>query len=374
MDPSVQMAQHFASLTDPRVERTREHELLDIVTIAICAVICSAETWVDLEEYGKSKETWLRTFLRLPHGIPSHDTFQRVLSRLDPQEFQHCFLNWISALGRATAGEVIALDGKTLRRAYEWAGGKAALKMVSAWATENHLVLGQVAVEEGSNEITAIPKLLKLIEIEGAIVTLDAMGTQKEIAATIREEGADYVLALKANQRRLHRAVVECFVSEAEWVEEQEVWEAEHGRIERRSYRSLPVPPELDRDGEWKDLCSIGEVIRERYRPGSGTPVSREVRYYLSSLESDVSRLAHAVRSHWGIENNLHWVLDVAFREDESRIHQGYGAENFALLRRIALSLLKKEKTSKRGIASKRRKAGWDNDYLLQVLLTPLEK
>lgn len=368
----LSIAEHFADLTDPRIERTRRHELLDIVTIALCAVISGAETWVDLEEYGRAKQAWLQRFLDLPHGIPSHDTFQRVISRLDPEQFQTCLLRWVAALHEATEGRVIALDGKTLRRSFDQAHGRGPLHLVSAWAAENHLVLGQLAVDQKSNEITAIPRLLEIIDVAGGIVTIDAMGCQTAIARTIRDQGADYVLALKANQPRLHEQV-QAYFAEYERHQAQgaefryhETADRGHGRVERRRYLTAAAPQDLDPAGEWTDLRSIGIAVCERTVDGQTTT---EARCYLSSLRPQVRRFAAAVRSHWSIENSLHWVLDVAFDEDHCRIRKDHGPENFALLRRLAASLLKHEHTSRRGIAVKRRKAAWDDSYLLKVLL-----
>jgi predicted transposase YbfD/YdcC len=370
-DQELSLAHHFADLTDPRIDRSRLHELLDIVAIAICAVVAGADCWDDIEDFGQAKHDWLKTFLDLPNGIPSHDTFRRLFERLDPDEFQRGFLGWIEALHEATEQQVIAIDGKTLRRSFDRAKGRSALHMVHAWATTNHLLLGQVAVDEKSNEITAIPKLLRMLEVSGAIVTIDAMGCQKEIARTIRDREADYVLALKANHERLFEQVV------AFWdgacarrrkgpdIRYHREWSEGHGRTEARRCWATSDLTWLEGREQWKDLKSVVMVEAERF---IGDTLSVETRYYLSSLENDARLLNGAARSHWGVENSLHWVLDVTFGEDRSRIRKENAPENFGLLRRLALCLLKKETTSKRSIKGRRLKASWDERYLRRVL------
>ena len=359
---SASIGDHFAALPDPRIERGKLHSLHDMVVIAICGVICGADNWVAIEEFGNAKLKWFGKFLSLANGIPSHDTFGRTFAALNPEAFSTCFVSWIQAVAEKTHGEVVAIDGKTLRRSFDRASSRSAIHMVSAWATKSHLVLGQVKTEEKSNEITAIPKLLTMLDVQGCIVTIDAMGCQKEIAAQIVEQGADYVLALKGNHEKLHQEVVDLFTAREQTAskgrERSENIEVGHGRIEKRRYLLLGKADRLRESRSWQGLRSVGMAESMRMVGGKA---SIERRYYISSLPgTQLKKFAHAVRAHWGIENGLHWVLDVQFREDQCRVRKDHGPENLATLRHIAVNLLKQEKSSKVGIANKRLKAGWD--------------
>lgn len=379
MTPSLtkqySIAAHFGGIRDPRYQHSPPHRLLDIITIALGAVICGANDWEAVAEFGRAKEEWLREFLPLANGIPSADTFGRIFSQIDPVEFEQSFINWVEAISELTAGEVVAIDGKTLRRSHDHRHDQKAIHMVSAWASQNRLVLGQVKVDDKSNEITAIPALLRLLALQGCIVTIDAMGHQTEIAAQIIKQGADYALALKENQGHLYHEVVRLFTDALAdptgqaipYATDQTVNKG-HGRIETRQCWTISQPDfikYLDPQGRWAGLKTV--VMLESHRH-QGDEHTREVRYYTSSLAGDPKLLNRVIRTHWTIENQLHWELDVAFREDDSRVRQGYAAENLAVLRHIALNLLKQERTLKLGLQNKRLRAGWDNHYLLKVL------
>lgn len=356
---------YFTNLTDPRVERTKDHFLEDIIFIAIASVICGAETWNDMENYGNSKESWLRGFLKLPNGIPSHDTFNRVFSSLDPQELEGCFLEWIKSVAQITKGEIVSIDGKSICGSRE-KGSKSIVHMVSAWANVNHMVLGQVKVDEKSNEITAIPKLLEVLALKGCIVTIDAMGCQKEIAEKIVSNGADYILAVKGNQGSLEEGVKDTIKFEKP-VDTYEEVDSGHGRVETRKCYLYKTFSHIENPSKWKELKAIVKIEAERFIKSTGE-VQKETRLYITSSLDDAKAIASAIRAHWGIENSLHWVLDVSFGEDASRKREGYSAQNFSLLNRIALNLVKNEQSKKRSVKGKRLDAGWDNNYLLKIL------
>ena len=369
-DLSASIEVHFASLTDPR-RRKVVYPLINILTIALCAVIAGADDFVTIAEWGRQKRTWLARILDLTNGIPSHDRFNAIFRAIKPAEFERCLLSWVTSLHDVTAGQVVAIDGKTLRRSYDKADAKSAIHMVSAWATANHISLGQVVVDAKSNEITAIPKLLDVLEVSGCLVTIDAMGCQTKIAEKIVEEGADYVLAVKGNQPLLFEGIMDFFVDHMDddfarvKVSQYESNEKGHGRKEHRSYYVCDVPEDLADRARWKGLKQIGVAISETIR--GGKPCD-EVRYYILSKEMSARQFGATVRGHWGIENSLHWQLDITFGEDQSRIRKDHADANFSIVRRMALSLLKNEKSKKLGVKSKRLTAAWNDDYLEQVL------
>ncbi|HSN75781.1 MAG TPA: ISAs1 family transposase [Anaerolineae bacterium] len=374
--PVVSITAHFAELKHPRLDRTKAHALADILVIAICAIICGANDWEAVAEFGRSKQAWFQTLLELPNGIPSHDTFWRVFRALDPAQFQNCFLNWMRAVSPLLGGQVVAIDGKQLRRSHDKGLGQAAIYMVSAWATANRLVLGQRKVAEKSNEITAIPLLLQALDLRGCLVTIDAIGCQTAMAAAIIAQHADYLLALKANQGQLYDDVVLLFADlvasgyRAYAYDHASMCNKGHGRLERRAAWTSSEPKVLAGLRHAADFASLTTVMMVRLERRLGTDVSVEWRYYIASRNTSAAQLLRHKRSHWRIENSLHWVLDIAFREDESRLRKGHGAQNFAILRHIALNLLKQETTCKLGTFNKRLKAAWDTDYLLTVLAT----
>lgn len=367
------LKQQFGALEDPRVKRQPEHLLLDIVAIAILAVLSGANDMVAVETYGNAKQAWLETFLALPNGIPSHDTFSRVMGLLNPQQLHECFMSWVNQLSEQLEINVISIDGKTARGSYDRESSLKALHTVSAWTSEHHLVLAQCRVESKSNEITAIPELLTLLDINGAIITLDAMGTQRSIAKQIVEQGGDYILALKGNQGTLHQQVKAFFqrAEETQWsgieVSYRDTTEAGHHRVEHRQVWAVPITqvPDFPQTHKWRGLTTLVMVKRERRLWNKTT---FDVCFYITSLGADATLLAQAIRTHWGIENSLHWVLDVTFKEDQSRIRMGHGPENIGLLRRLSLNLLKRE-PSKQSLTQKRFRAAMDNDFLMQVLL-----
>jgi predicted transposase YbfD/YdcC len=372
-EATASIERHFGDITDPRIDRTKLHKLLDILVIALCAIIAGADSWEDVAEFGQAKIEWFETFLELPNGIPSHDTFNRVFARLDPQEFQDSFMRWISAVSQMISGQVIAIDGKVLRRSHDRGIGKAAIDMVSAWACANRLVLGQVKVDDKSNEITAIPQLLQALEVSGCIVTIDAIGCQTEIAATIVDREADYVLSLKENQGHLFEDVqllfndLEKSLYTAYKFDYAKTSDDDHGRIETRECWTISDPEVLRylRGFEnWKNLLTVSRIRAQRV---VGEETSCEDRYHIASI-TGAKPVLRTVRSHWGIENKLHWSLDIAFDEDRCRVRKDHGPENFAILRHMALNLLKQEKTCKRSIKGKRLLAAWKQDYLLTVL------
>lgn len=367
------LLKHFGELKDPRIERTKKHQLTDILVIAILAIIAGAQGWEDMENYGISKKTWLEEFLELPNGIPSDDTFRRVFQLIEPEVLNRCFFGWVETLVNSMGGEVIPIDGKTIRGSYDRNRGQSALHVISAWASEQRLVLGQMKVEDKSNEITAIPALLELLDITGSIITIDAMGTQTEIAQKIIEKKADYVLALKANHPTLYSQVTKWFEESAiqdfksvDFSYDKKINSAHH-RIEERQVWAVPITAigELYQPRIWAGLKSVVMVIRVRHLWNKTT---REVHFYLTSLEHDAQLLSQAIRKHWSIENQAHWTLDCTFGEDACRIRSGHSPRNIALIRRIALNGLNREQTCQRSLRQKMKRAAMNNDYMFLVL------
>jgi predicted transposase YbfD/YdcC len=363
--------EHFSSVSDPRILRKTRHKLIDVIVITLCAVIAGADDWVEIAAFGKEKEQWFKTFLELPKGIPSHDTFGRIFSLINPEEFAKCFVNWIRGAFPMVGSDIIAIDGKTARRSHDRANGKSAIHMVSAWAVRNHLILGQVKTDDKSNEITAIPELLKTLDLNGCVVTTDAMGCQKQIAGQIVDQGADYLFSLKGNQGNLHKEV-ELLFQDANRNGYQDLphetyttVEGGHGRVETRKYTVTGDVDWFEEKSKWKKLSTFGMVESTRE---IGDQTIQETRYFISSLPLNAERFAEAAREHWGVENGLHWCLDISFREDDSRVRSGHGPENLAIIRRFALSLIKQDPHRKIGVKASRKRAGWSNDYLLHLL------
>lgn len=357
----------FGNISDPRSHINQLHEMVDILLIGIISVICGAETWAQMVEFAKSKEVFLRTFLSLPNGIPSDDTINRLFSAIDSSQFETCFIEWVNSISEISKGQVIAIDGKALRGAKS-GGKKSPVHMVSAWANQNNLVLGQVRVNEKSNEITAIPKLLETLLIEGNIITIDAMGTQTNIANKIIENGADYILSVKENQKQLFEEIKDEFKFSKN-IEMDTNIDIGHGRIETRKCSVISEFNFVENpDNKWNNLRQIIKIDSLREFKNSNKKDEKSTRYYISSLEDVAENYQANIRSHWGVENKLHWVLDVAFSEDASRKRKNNAAQNYSILLKIALNLLKNEKSEKQGILGKRLKAGWNEEYLLKVL------
>ena len=366
------IAEHFNDIEDIRIERGKKHKLIDIITISICAVVCGADGWIDIEMYGIARKKWLEKFLELPNGIPSHDTFARVFSQINPDEFNKSFLSWIKGISKITAGEIIAFDGKQSRNSGDEKNGKSAINTVSAWAVNNRLVLGQKKVEGKSNEITALPELIQILDLAGCIVTIDAMGCQREIVKKIVEKNADYIIAVKKNQPTLYEQIKQLFKQAIETqgkdlnMSSFNSREMNRGREEIRDYLMITdVAKQIDPLQKWKKLTSIGMVESVRVVNGK---TSVKTRYFISSLENNAQKLAEGVRGHWSIENSLHWILDVAFEEDNSRIRKDNAPANFAVLRHIAVNIINENKSRKLSVRSKRFLATLDEEYSTELL------
>lgn len=381
---TCRLIDHMRKVADPRINRTRLHKMEDILVIGVCTLLCGGETFCDMENFGRHKQEWLQTFLELPNGIPSHDTFNRVFSAIDSTAFSEQFMKWTESIRAEIKAEIVAIDGKALRRAKN--AGEEAQYVVSAWANENRLVLGQLEVPAKTNEITVVPDLLKALNVAGCIVTTDAMGCQKNIAEEIRNQGAHYVLALKANHCKLFKEVEEhfrgiCGVKDGRRIrsmikEKKRVNSSTcashycsnngHGRLEARAYFQSSDLSSISEACHWEGLKTV--AMAERVRIVEGVRVV-DRHYYISSLpKTRIRAFAKAVRSHWGVENSCHWVLDVCFREDDNRARTGHAAANLATLRRLALNLLRRDTSKRRGIRGKQLDAGWDNSYLMQIL------
>ena len=371
--PKTTISEHFSEIKDPRIERKKLHKLIDIITITLCAVIAGAKSWLDIESFGQCKYRWFKSFLELPNKIPSHDTFNRVFSRINPKELEKCFSNWVKSISNLLPKEQIAIDGKTLRHSYDKNIKQKAIVMVTAFARKSGLVLAQEKVNKKSNEITAIPKILKVLKLSGAIVSLDAIGCQKKLVNQIIEQKADYLISLKNNQPGLYERASQLFerVLSQDKIDleltHHTVSKSSHGRTEARHYNVLNnVSDIVDKEQKWAGLNSIVHV--EYLRKSKKGKINTENRYYITSLSKNAEELAEYIRGHWSIENQLHWILDVTFGEDDSRIRKDNAPENLAVIRHIALNLLKLDTSSSISIKGKRNKAGWDEDYLLQLV------
>jgi predicted transposase YbfD/YdcC len=376
LKPKNSIVEHFSDIKDIRIERRKKHKLIDIITISICAVVCGADGWEDIEMYGSARKKWLEKFLELPNGIPSHDTFARVFSQISPEEFNKSFLSWVKGISKITAGEIIAFDGKQSRNSGDEKNGRGVINTVSAWAASNRLVLGQTKVEGKSNEITALPKLIDVLDLAGCIVTIDAIGCQQEIVKKIVKKQADYVIAVKKNQPNLYKQVEQLFKQAIKTngdslnISDFSSKETNRGREETRNYLMISgVGTSIDEVQKWKNLNSIGMVESVREVGGKTTV---EIRYFISSLGDNIKKLVAAIRGHWSIENSLHWVLDVTFQEDESRIRKDNAPANFAVLRHIAVNLLGQNKSRKLSVRKKRFLASLDEEYSRELLETIL--
>ncbi len=363
----------FSDLNDPRQDINIKHKFIDIMAITISAVLCGCEHWEEIEQFGKSKIQWFKTFLELPNGIPSHDRIRAVFTFLDPVEFENSFSQWVKTIFNNRESEIVSIDGKTARRSFDSKNGRKAMHLVSAWAYENKIVLGQIKTEQKSNEIEAIPRLIRSLDVLGCIVTIDAMGCQKSIVKEIINQGAEYVIAAKANQNQLYQAIKSEFEKSESLKNATSVCEQEkirHGRSEIRNYYLKNAPGYLTHKHTWQKFNTIGMVVSERLVNGK---LSKETRHFISSVQiKDIKMFAKAVRGHWSIENSLHWQLDVSYNEDQCRKRTKNAAENFALLRKITINLLKRETSKKIGIKSKRKLAGWDNEYLEKIICSSM--
>jgi predicted transposase YbfD/YdcC len=362
----MKLQEIFAQIPDPRIDRRKLHLLDDILLLTLLAVICGAESYEAIELFGKSKLDFLKQILELPNGIPSHDTLERVFKRIDGKAFETAFIAWIETLGITTEGKIISIDGKTVRGSQDEKNGKYAIHLVSAWCSDNQLMLGQIRTASKSNEIKAVQQLLDLIDVEGGIITIDAMGCQRDIATKIIGKKADYILAVKQNQETLYNEIAGAFAHKKPEDEYVSKFEGDHGRIEQRTCSVIHQLSWIEEKSKWMGIKSIVKVEATREVDGES---STETRFYIASIEQDAYSFNQAIRQHWGIENNLHWTLDVQFREDESRKRKGQSAENFAIIRRIALMLLKNKKLRRLGVHNKRLVAGWDHDFLLSLIL-----